>query len=121
MITQSDNRGLIFIHTGSRVRVGGIVVLLQIPAVCIVLLDLKINGVLRRDLRLECSRELALLNVVVHLLAVVGAVESFHGIAEVFIGAELRARLCPGTAAQIFRARNNPQPVALEQGGIFLL
>ncbi|HEY5504160.1 MAG TPA: hypothetical protein VIK28_03310 [Sedimentisphaerales bacterium] len=95
--------------------------MVQIPAVRFVLLDLQINGVLRRELSFERQGQLSLFQVIVHPLAGVGTVESLHVIAEIFEHAELRARLRPSPATQIFRARNDPKAIALEQRGVFLL
>src|ERR1035437_3343269 len=73
MIAKAYNRGLIFIHAKTPSRIGGIVILVQIPAVRLVLLDLQINGVLRRELSFERQGQLPLFDVIVHLLAGVGA------------------------------------------------
>ena len=74
MIAKAYVRGLIFIHAGSRAgrcfdrNIG------QDPRFRLVLLDLQINAVLRRELLLERQGQLPLFDVIVRPLAGVGLV-----------------------------------------------
>ena len=121
MVAKAYIRGLIFIYAKSRAGRVLIVVLGQVSTFRFVLLDIHINTVLWRKLLLGRQGKLPLIDVVIRALAGVGMIRCLKVITEIPERPELRARLRPGSAAEIFRAGNGPKAVALEQRGIFLL
>ena len=72
------------------------------------------DGIPRCELLFEKKRKLPLFDVVVGTLAGIRSVLGLQVIGKIPEGSILRAGLCPGAPAQIFRARNNPETVALE-------